>query len=260
MQKTAILTLSLVLMGILPVAAQLGQVWTDFQSYSTDLQDYFQYNNLSDNLKPIESQSRDAINNANGVLNIPNPVAAGKNVRDNLINFSYNFDSRANRFENNAAVQGNLLSNELNRVITRGAVVGILGKNGQIRLKEKLQNTEESLKNIATDDSKIQTKINSLVSNAALVTSGIAGLAEVLGLTQSQSTQIQQEQAKIVAETFAQTVQTNEFLQYSNLNLANISQQAEEANRARRVETSTEAARLLRATSQIDLFGRKFDK
>ncbi|WP_323374455.1 hypothetical protein [Nostoc commune] len=38
--------------------------------------------------------------------------------------------------------------------------------------------------------------------------------------------------------------------------MANISQQSEETNRARRVETSTEAARLLRATSQMDLFGR----
>ncbi|WP_445638785.1 hypothetical protein NSTC745_01449 [Nostoc sp. DSM 114161] len=52
-------------------------------------------------------------------------------------------------------------------------------------------------------------------------------------------------------------IQTNQYLQYSNLNLANIAQQTEEANRARRVETSTEASRLLRATSQMDLFGRK---
>jgi hypothetical protein len=80
-------------------------------------------------------------------------------------------------------------------------------------------------------------------------------------LTTNQETiKIQQEQSKIVAETFAQTLQNNQSLQYSNLNLANISQQAEEANRARRVETSTEAARLLRASSQLDLFGRKLNK
>ena len=71
---------------------------------------------------------------------------------------------------------------------------------------------------------------------------------------------VQKLQAKIVAETFAQSIQTNQSLQYSNLNLANISQQAEEANRARRVDTSTEAARLLRATSQLDLFGREKEK
>ena len=43
-----------------------------------------------------------------------------------------------------------------------------------------------------------------------------------------QTVKIQQEQSKIVAETFAQTLQTNQSLQYSNLNLANISQQMEE--------------------------------
>ncbi|MHC5833631.1 MAG: hypothetical protein ACYT04_000000100965, partial [Nostoc sp.] len=82
-------------------------------------------------------------------LNLPNPVAAGKTVRDNLINYSYNSDSKSTRFENNSAVRGNLVSNELNRVITRGVAVGFLGKNGQIRTKIKLENTENTLKNIA---------------------------------------------------------------------------------------------------------------
>ncbi|MDF5711469.1 MAG: hypothetical protein PUP90_28280 [Nostoc sp. S4] len=268
MQKTTILTLALVSVAILPVAAQyststsqLGQVWTDFQSYSTDLQNYFQYN-LSDSLKPVEVQSQNALNTAKGELNIPDPLTAGKKVRDDLILYSSNSDSRSNRFENNSAVQGNLISNELNRVITRAAAEGLLGENGQIRSKIKLENTEESLKNIAAfaNDNGIETKIQSLANNVKIVDSGISGLAEVLGLTQAQTVQIQQEQAKIVAETFAQTLQTNQSLQYSNLNLATISQQTEEANRARRVETATEATRLLRATSQLDLFGRKVEK
>ncbi|MHC5723550.1 MAG: hypothetical protein ACYTXY_05210, partial [Nostoc sp.] len=65
MQKTTIFTLTLLSLAILPGMAQvqtsgLGQVWTDFKSYSTDLQDYLQYN-LSDNLKPIEVQSQNAL-------------------------------------------------------------------------------------------------------------------------------------------------------------------------------------------------------
>ncbi|MHC5720156.1 MAG: hypothetical protein ACYTX0_51020, partial [Nostoc sp.] len=91
-------------------------------------------------------------------------------------------------------------------------------------------------------------------------TGAISALSQLIGATQLESIKIQQAQSEIVGETFAQTIQTNQSLQYSNLNLANISQQAEEANRARRVETSTEAARLLRATSQLDLFGRKVNK
>ncbi|MEH1932098.1 hypothetical protein [Nostoc sp.] len=280
MQKTTIFTLTLLSLAILPAMAQvqtsgLGQVWTDFKSYSTDLQDYLQYN-LSDNLKPVEVQSQNALSNAKGDLNIPNPVAAGKTVRDNLINYPYNSDSKSTRFENNSAVRGNLVSNELNRVITRGVAVGFLGKNGQIRTKAKLENTENTLKSIAdiTDQAEVGSQgfidkarslippsITTGITAGDIATSGgLSALSQLIGATQLQSIKIQQAQSEIVGETFAQTIQTNQSLQYSNLNLANISQQAEEANRARRVETSTEAARLLRATSQLDLFGRKVYK
>jgi len=270
MKKTTILTLTLLSLAIIPAIAQvqtggLGQVWTDFKSYSTDLQDYLQYN-LSDNLKPVEVQSQNALSSAKGELNIPNPVAAGKQVRDDLINYSYNSDSKSSRFENNSAVRGNLVSNELNRVITRGAAESVLGRNGQIRTKEKLEDTEKSLEDIAGFAEKAEQESQRLLdllprsldfSKIAATEPATALLAQLLGANQEQMLKIQQEQAKIVGETFAQTIQNNQSLQYSNLNLANISQQAEEANRARRVETSTEAARLLRATSQLDLFGRK---
>ncbi|MEH2024563.1 hypothetical protein [Nostoc sp.] len=278
MRKTTIFTFTLLSLAILPAIAQiqtgaLGQVWTDFQSYSTDLQNYLQYN-LSDNLKPLEVQSQNALTNSKGELNIPNPVTAGQKARENLILYSSNSDSRANRFENNSAVQGNLVSNELNRVITRGVAESVLGTNGQIRTKTKLENTEESLRDIAGFTDKVNNlSINSTSVGAAASTaanaaanaaataaaSSIPGLSTLLTANQ-ETTKIQQEQVKIIAEIFAQTIQINQSLQYSNLNLANISQQIEEGNRARRVETSTEAARLLRATSQLDLFGRKVNK
>ncbi|MBE8990092.1 hypothetical protein [Nostoc sp. LEGE 12450] len=275
MRKTTIFTLTLLSLAILPAMAQiqtgaLGQVWTDFQSYSTDLQNYLQYN-LSDNLKPVEVQSQNALSNARGELNIPNPVIAGQRVRDNLILYSSNSDSRAGRFENNSAVRGNLISNELNRVITRGVAVGILGEKGQIRTKSKLENTERSLQDIAGSndaDNQINsfknklesTGIDTAAKQVISIADNLLGQGLLALLTTNQETiKIQQEQSKIVAETFAQTLQNNQSLQYSNLNLANISQQAEETNRARRVETSTEAARLLRATSQLDLFGRKLN-
>ncbi|MEH1810018.1 hypothetical protein [Nostoc sp.] len=274
MRKTTIFTFTLLSLAILPAVAQiqtggLGQVWTDFQSYSKDMQDYFQYN-LKDTLTPLEqSQGRIAIENAKGDLKIPNPVAAGQKIRDDVINYSYNSDAKSSRFENNSAVRGNLVSNELNRVITRGVAVGVLGKNGQIRTKTKLENTEKSLEGIEGLAQETEGNNNTLLgtikgfanaSNATGETKALSSLAELLGLSQVQILKIQQEQIKIVAETFGQTLQNNQALQYSNLNLANISQQSEEANRARRVETSTEAARLLRATSQLDLFGRKVNK
>ncbi|MEH2251791.1 hypothetical protein [Nostoc sp.] len=279
MRKTTIFTFTLLSLAILPAMAQvqtglsqtgLGQVWTDFQSYSRDLQQYLQ-NNLSENSNPLEVQTQNAaLNSAKGELNIPNPVTAGQQVRNDLINYSYSSDSRSSRFENNSAVRGNLVSNELNRLITRGAAVGVLGKNGQTLTKLKLENTEKSLADIAGFTDKVnnlsinqtnQTAATNPVVTAAVTAaaSTIPGLSTLLTANQ-ENTKIQQEQAKFVAETFAQTIQMNQSLQYSNLNLANISQQAEEANRAQRVDTSTEAARLLRATSQLDLFGRKVNK
>ncbi|MEH2257720.1 hypothetical protein [Nostoc sp.] len=282
MRKTTIFTFTLLSsLAILPAVAQvqtggLGQVWTDFQSYSKDMQDYFQHNNVKDTLNPLEEgQSRIAIENAKGDLKIPNPVTAGQKIRDDVINYSYNSDAKSSRFENNSVVRGNLASSELNRIITRGVAVGVLGKNGQIRTKTKLENTEKSLEDIEgfaqeldTNNNTFLEKIRSGITNATKdaaktaepTVNAISGLAELLGVSQVQIMKIQQEQIKIVAETFGQTLQTNQALQYTNLNLANISQQAEETNRARRVETSTEAARLLRATSQLDLFGRKVNK
>jgi hypothetical protein len=261
-------------MAQVQIGTGLGEIWKDFQSYSTDMGKYFQ-DNLSDNLKPLEAQSRNALDSAKGdrELKIPNPVAAGKKIRDNIINESYRSQSRESRFENNAAVRGNIASNELNRFITRGAAEGILGKDGQNRTQEKLENTENTLEeivgnaneaNVAKDSyiQPIQDLINAPPPTAGgdialLGVKATLRLAQLLGATQLQSIKIQEAQSKIVGETFAQTIQTNQSLQYSNLNLANISQQAEEANRARRVDTSTEAARLLRATSQLDLFGRE---
>ncbi|MEH1873114.1 hypothetical protein [Nostoc sp.] len=285
MRKTTIFTLTLLSLAILPAMAQvqlgagLGEVWANFKLYSTDMGKYFQ-NNVSENLKPVEAQSRNALESAKGntELKIPNPVDAGQNIRDNIIYESYRSESKASRFENNAAVRANLVSNELNRFITRGAAEAILGKDGQNRTQVKLENTENTLKDIdaisdtaGAKNNLINSKFNQIAGAGAGAAAGAAGAAastagftqalsligQTLGDNQLQTIQIQRAQSAIIGETFAQTIQTNQSLQYSNLNLANISQQVEEANRARRVDTSTEAARLLRATSQLDLFGRE---
>ncbi|MGF2034851.1 MAG: hypothetical protein RMZ43_005890 [Nostoc sp. CmiVER01] len=267
MRKTTIFTLTLLSLAILPVMAQqdqtlVGQVWSDFQSYSRDLQDYFQYKNVNENLNP-ESDGQNAISATSneGELKIPNPVAAGQKVRDNVNYYSYRSQSRASRFENNAAVRGNLASNEVNRLITRGITVGVLGKNAQSRLKGKLENIQQELFDNSSSGGTPSGPNVSCPPGGTDVQARTCQLIEQL-VTQllnpnTEIIQLQKLQSRIVAETFAQSIQTNQSLQYSNLNLANISQQAEEANRARRVDTSTEAARLLRATSQLDLFGRE---
>ncbi|MGI2901927.1 hypothetical protein [Tolypothrix sp. VBCCA 56010] len=258
MKKITLLTLSLSFLIILPATAQLGKVWTDFKSYSNDLQTYFTDNvnvNGNDSLK-LELQSEYAIPNVTGEFKIPNPFDTGENERF--------ISSISDKFENNPEVRSTLVSNERNRLITRSSAAGILGE-GQIRSKNKLEDTENRLESIGvfSDENQpnfldyIQREIEKVQINPGTGQSPL-GLAQLLGIRdQQQQTQIQREQVKIVAETLGQTIQTNQSLQYTNLNLASLSQQMEDTNRARRVDASAEAARLLRTTSQTDLFGRE---
>jgi hypothetical protein len=261
MKKTTLLTISMTLLMVLPTTAQLGAVWSDFQSYAGDLQTYLA-NNLTDTLKPIEPEAQSAINNATGALNIPNPITTEKSIRDSMIWYYV-----SDKFDNNPTVRANLAGHEINRLITRSAVASALGADGQIRWKTKLENIEESVKKIAgltseTEplEGQLENLKNQALANIGQATGAANFLSSFLGLTQLQSVKIQQEQSKMMAEMLGQTMQTNQFLLYSNLNLANISQQIEESNRARRVDTSAEAARLLRTAAQSDLFGRELEK
>ncbi|MBH8550886.1 hypothetical protein I8751_00450 [Nostocaceae cyanobacterium CENA357] len=258
MQKTTLLTFSLSFLVVLPAMAQLGNVWTDFQSYSVDVQNYLR-NNLSETLKPLETRTQSSLTGATGDLNIPNPIAAGQQIQSDLI-----LNSISDKFENNPAVRSASVSNEINRFLTRSSVEGVMGTNGQARLKNKLENTEMTVKNI--DESvkeaeefnrNILDQLISQIPGNELANRAIAQTNRSQVELQLQALKIQRDQSKMISETLAQTVQTNQSLQYSNLNLANISQQMEQANRARRVDGSTEAARLLRTTSQMDLFGRQ---
>lgn len=253
-----LLSLVFTVLAIPPALAQLGQVWTEFQYYSVDLQNYLK-KSLNTGLNPIESLTQNAIINGTGSLNIANPIDVSQVVSHDII-----LNSRPDKFENNPVLRSQLVSNQINRLFTIGSVVGILGLNGQIRQSTKLQNTELSLKNIAVFSQKSDQLISDLSQTISNL-SGVASLSPMITAQlssnqanlQLQSIKIQSEQAKIVGETLAETLQVNQSLQYSNLNLANISQQIEEFNRDRRLESATEIARLLRTTTQLDLLGTK---
>jgi hypothetical protein len=264
MRKTILLAIALSSAIILPATAQLGKVWTDFQSYSVDLQNYLR-NNLSD-LRPLEIQTQNAVTSATGELNIPNPIFANEIISNDIF-----INSISSKFEDNSLLNSYLVSNDMNRYIIRGSIASFLGRNGQIRTKVKLQNTERELKNIdafakesednySSFESQVRANVDALIGKGDLAGAGILSSLLNQSIFQLKQIKIQQNQSKIVGENLAQTIQGNQFLQYSNLNLANLSQQMEETNRARRVDTSAEAARLLRTTSQIDLFGRIDEK
>lgn len=267
MRKTTIFTLTFASLLILPAMAQVGYVWNDFQSYATDLQNYLQ-KNLSDNLKPVDSQSRTAISGATGDLNVPNPIAAGQEAGNQVLNYSI-----SDRFENNPVVRANLLGNEINRLLTRGSVASVLGEAGQKRSKEKLKSIQDNLESILSleDENGLNDEIAKFNDSINLgfkddkgvvdlaATALAPGLAALLTVSQ-ENLQIQRTQIRVLSESYAKSTQLEQALQYTNLNLASLSQQTEEINRSRRIDSSTEAARLLRTASQADLFGTESDK
>lgn len=263
-----------------PAIAGLGSVWSDFQYYASDFKNYLA-NNLSSTLKPLEAQTQTAINNSSGSLGIPNPNIATKSTREHMNQYSI-----AEKFDNNSAVRGAMVTNEINRKITLGAVEGVLGKNGQSRIKNKLQNTEKAVNDItniahnaANNKKQKQIEIKtiaaanplpdiSMASNlnplSSIFNSAFNNQAKLSQLTwegladlELQNINIQAGQSKILAATLSTTLQLHQDLQYSNLNLINVSGQLDEINRARRVDNSAEAARLIRVASQNDLLGRK---
>lgn len=282
MKKTILFASCLALIGILPAMAQfsqpsLGKVWLDFQEYAKDLQSYLgnetypgnNYDNIPNPSRVVESEIKAAIDySASNYIQegrIPNPIAAGNRFREQI------FDNTSGTFENNPGVQATIAANEITRQLTLGVVDSILGERGQERSKAKLESTENSVETIekAVENAEESKSIlNQIVTSAcqavSTATNGATGGAasnatNCANVTQAniqlQNLIIQREQSKILGETLGLTIQGNQFQQYSNLNLANISQQMEEANRARRVDASAEAAQLLRATSQADLLG-----
>ncbi|AKG19978.1 hypothetical protein [Calothrix sp. 336/3] len=262
MRKTLIFTLVFTSLITLPAVAQLGKIWTDFQSYSVDLQNYYR-NNVYTKFRPLEIQTQSAITNANGALNLPNPIGLEQQVTNDII-----LNSFGDEFENNPAVNAVGVSNNINRLLTEGAVLGILGSAGQTRLKGKLIETDNIIKEIAAETSSLD-KIQNGLENTIKAdpkspeTAAISALANFIInqiTVQLKAVRIQERQTKLNAESLGQTIQLNQSLQYSNLNLAAISQQLEVTNRSRRVDEAAEAARLLRVTSQVDLFGREEKK
>lgn len=255
------------LVGGLPAIAQVVQGLGEFGEYATDMRNYLT-NNISD-FRPWETQTQTAINNSSGAVNIPNPNTAGKNARGQMTQYSL-----SDKFENNSAVRGEMVSNEIDRQITRASVEGVLGTNGQNRLREKLQNNEANMTRINQDIQEISQQVNQSINQAAnclnlpipdpsrpnvnLNLECIkVDLLKSISQLESRNLDLQKQQLDMANDTMLATIQMRQDLQYSNINLTNISEQMDEVNRSQRVNTSAEVARLLRTTSQSDLLVKR---
>ncbi|NES22292.1 MAG: hypothetical protein F6K41_26070 [Symploca sp. SIO3E6] len=275
-RKGTMITLSLfsvAFLGILPAMAELGDVWTQFMDYTGEFQIYTK-EQVKAMLKPIEeSDSEQFLTGSEGDLGISNPNRARKNAEQKI-----DLGKPTDAFENNSVVRELIVGNEIDRQITRGAVDGVLGKEGQTRMKDLLNQTQTTVDNIeqiyqGTDksvsgswNSELNTQKNQ-IKNTYQEADGEDNTQDVVKLmvkAQYQHSQLSQEaweglaalqveQSKILGEMLSSTTQINKDQQYTNLNLTNISRQMDEANRARRVEEAASAANLFRVAAQTDL-------
>lgn len=267
-----LLPLTLVISN-LPSWAGLGNVWIEFQSYSNDFKNYL--NNQATEMFNQMQTVNTTVNNASGELRIPNPNTTRKDVINQLSQYPI-----PDKYENNPVVHGSKTSNNLDRQITRGAIDATLGSGGQARIKNTLQNAQNSVQqvNIAVETAstnkqrkqlEIQAAANTLtglnIDNLNPVTSAFSSMlnnqAKLTQLTwegladlEMQNLNIQNEQTRILAANLGTNIQIQQDLQYSHLNLTNISTELEDINRDRRIETATTAARLLRVATQSNLF------
>ncbi|MFB2892320.1 hypothetical protein ACE1CI_05175 [Aerosakkonemataceae cyanobacterium BLCC-F50] len=259
-------------------AEELGKIWGQFQAYMEDLQTYIA-DNIPESLKPLDN-STDLLTEVQGELGISNPNQVRKNARDRITP-----ESPANTFESNSVVRREGVSNELDRQITRAAIDGELGKEGQERTKTILEQTEETVDKIQSisDEANRQILPQQLqtIDNTLQQIQGITGTLEKVDNTQdvvkqlvrtqfeqskiireswlgqaslqADAIQVENEQSKILAQMLSSSTNIQKNLLFSNLNLTNISQQMDAANRAKRVEADASAAQLLKIASQADL-------
>ncbi|MDJ0774099.1 MAG: hypothetical protein QNJ49_11855 [Mastigocoleus sp. MO_167.B18] len=254
MRKTAFLTICFTFLVSLPAMARLGYIWTDFQNYAVDFQDYLT-NNIDETVNPAGKGSFTAINNSTGALNLPNPIDVRQQVIQDITD-----NSLSDIFENNPAVQGKLIGNEIERQLTRAATESYFGAKGQERLQIKLETVQNLIENIDREADEARENNQNILNQLAGLSQAATGQSFLGRLISNQTNlqlQINRQQSRMIAESLGQNIKQNQYLQYSNLNLANISQQVEEANNARRVDSAASVARLLRASSQSDLFGRE---
>jgi hypothetical protein len=174
----------------------------------------------------------DIIKDSQGEMGIPNPNAVRGRIDSGAI--ASEAADIPDAFEVNKVVWGTYAGNQVDRDLTRLGIETVLGATGQQRMKQETNSTQSTVKGIVTD----------------------ADEAQKLDVTQDvmkKQIRIFAQQSLILGAMRADAMQARVDTQYTNLNITNISRSLDEANRARRVEDSAQAAKLLFIASQSHL-------
>lgn len=174
----------------------------------------------------------DIMQDSLGEMGIPNPNEVRGRIDDGAVSLSP--ADIPDAFEINKVVWGTYAGNQVDRDLTRLGIETVLGATGQQRMKQESDSTQSTVKGIVTD----------------------ADVAQKLDVTQDvmkKQIRIFAQQSLILGAMRADAMQARVDMQYTNLNITNISRSLDEANRARRVEDSAQAAKLLFIASQAHL-------
>ncbi len=174
----------------------------------------------------------DIMQDSQGEMGIPNPNEVRGRIDDGALRSSP--ADIPDAFEVNKVVWGTYAGNQVDRDLTRLGIETVLGATGQQRMKQETNSTQSTVKGIVTD----------------------ADEAQKLDVTQDvmkKQIRIFAQQSLILGAMRADAMQARVDTQYTNLNITNISRSLDEANRARRVEDSAQAAKLLFIASQSHL-------
>lgn len=181
----------------------------------------------ADKLKPLsESLGKDidsALGDAMGVLGLPDPIKSRGEVE------------KVASSSNNPVYSGDRASNEVDRYITRGAANATLSREGQQAIKQQADKTQNSV---------------DLIEQQAQAARGEVVTQNVMKQIALQNVQT----GAILGSMKADSLQTLERQELTNLNLTNISRSVDAQNQAVQAEKVGTGLDTLRITSRSKLF------
>jgi hypothetical protein len=232
--------LAIELMGSLATPSQAQNIPTNRSSSSNPLSQLFEQLNsqvsswsgylnkiLSDQLQPLSkalgSDLNSAISDAMGAVGLPDPIAARKSVGK----IAQKSDSYLDQTE--------LATNEVDRQITRAAIDSTLSSEGQKRIQQQANSTQNSV---------------NLVEQQAQAAQGEVVTQNVMKQIALQNAQI----SSVLGSLRADSLQAAQRQELTNVNLTNISRSIDGQNQSKQAERVGTGLEVLKTTSRARLF------
>lgn len=200
-----------------------------FEQLNSQINSWSGYLNkiLSDQLQPLSkalgADLNSAISEAKGAVGLPDPSAARKSV------------GKIAQKSGSYLDQTELATNEVDRQITRAAIDSTLSSEGQKRIQQQANSTQNSV---------------NLVEQQAQAAQGEVVTQDVMKQMALQNAQI----SSVLGSLRADSLQAAQRQELTNVNLTNISRSIDGQNQAKQAERVGTGLEVLRTTSRARLF------